>query len=172
MAQISLDKGILERLMSSDTATSQTDDAQGDQHRPEEVLVENITMPIVQVINIQNIATSAFLLKYNATTKSNISNNGPSGVRTNKLLSNTSTSRKTAGSTTSSNSLKRKCDNTSACTAGVGGESVEGGEQQLIEEEVRRSADRFLLILSDGEFYETRCLLLPNLNYLVSRTGF
>lgn len=27
-----------------------------------------------------------------------------------------------------------------------------------------------MLILSDGEYYETRCLLLPNLNYLVNRS--
>ena len=29
-------------------------------------------------------------------------------------------------------------------------------------------SERYLLILSDGEYYEPRCLLLPNLNYLVN----
>ncbi len=172
MTQIALDKGILERLMSSETATtSQSENTQDDQQiiKPGEVLLENITMPIVQVINIQNIATSAFLLKYNASTKSNnINNTDSSEIRTNKSDLNNSTSRSVSSSIMSSNSLKRKCDSNSV-NASVGLEgsgSTEGSE--VIEEEMKRPADRFLLILSDGEYYETRCLLLPNLNYLVS----
>ena len=48
-------------------------------------------------------------------------------------------------------------------------ENGHGGEDDDEEEELSiKSSDRYLLILSDGEFYETRCLLLPNLNYLVS----
>lgn len=143
MTQIELDKGILERLMSSDISNDvdTRKDKKTSQKRNKskkasagDVKVDNadiamqdladVAMPIVQVINIQNIATSAFLLKYNKNTDKNSC---------------------------------RRSDTDSY-------EDVENDEQ-----DTTKSSDRFLLILSDGEFYETRCLLLPNLNYLVSR---
>jgi hypothetical protein len=114
---IDLDKGILERLMMSDEGHQLSEanylEAEA-QTASASVEASDTFMPIVQVINIQNIATSAFLLKYN----------------------------------------KDNADK----------------KEQAIESEEKnnKSADRYLLILSDGEFYETRCLLLPNLNYLVT----
>ena len=149
MTQIELDKGILERLMSSDISNetdihkdnTTTKPAQTKRNKSKkstggsginadcqnETDLGDVSMPIVQVINIQNIATSAFLLKYNK----NIDNKN------------------------------RKSDTDSY-------EDVEN-EEDDDEHEATKSSDRFLLILSDGEFYETRCLLLPNLNYLVSK---
>ena len=147
MTQIDLDKGILERLMSDEVALLEqphkpidthlvvnevNGNKEGDVAAAAAAAAANrstnadVTMPIVQVINIQNIATSAFLLKYKNSEKSNIKS-----------------------------------------------ENEDDADQ---DEENNKSTDRYLLILSDGEYYETRCLLLPNLNYMVGtkfefRTG-
>ena len=142
MTQIDLDKGILERLMSCDeialleqphkpidthmvvnevnaNVKEVADVAAAATAAANRATNADVTMPIVQVINIQNIATSAFLLKYKNSEKSNIKS-----------------------------------------------ENEDDDDDQ--DEENNKSTDRYLLILSDGEYYETRCLLLPNLNYMVS----
>ena len=153
MTQIELDKGILERLMSCEetnaellTAAEQIKTEK--QTETQDTLTEDdVFMPIVQVINIQNIATSAFLSKYN-TNNSNSNHNN---------INNSNKSRKSDGDD------NNETDTTTANTT----TTKETSQQKDLGSTKSTLSDRYLLILSDGEFYETRCLLLPNLNYLV-----
>lgn len=187
MNQIDLDKGILERLMSNNnpavpnTAATQashitTKDTSSVQSKsksksktelPDAATnlqttsvfnqLTDTTMPIVQVINIQNIATSAFLLKYNKSQR--VENSSVASV--NKKSAGNNRKKKTSGSSSGSSSAERHEND-------ADDEEMESGNDKQDSLVGKKSADRYLLILSDGEFYETRCLLLPNLNYLVS----
>lgn len=112
--EIELDKGILEKLMSNNINDTEKNILRIKTDDEEELASSGLLLPIVQVINIQNIATSAVLVQSNK-----------------KNDTDETTTKKT------------------------------NQKNQL-------TSDRYLLILSDGEYYETRCLLLPNLNYLVN----
>lgn len=112
--EIELDKGILEKLMSNNINDTEKNILRIKTDDEEELASSGLLLPIVQVINIQNIATSAVL------------------VQSNK---------------------KNDIDETTT---------------KKTNQKNQLTSDRYLLILSDGEYYETRCLLLPNLNYLVN----
>ena len=127
--KIELDRGILERFMSL-----------AEEKQCE--IAKNI-YPIVQVINIQNIAKS-MILKYQLKLENQETVPIYNGDYYDEFDHEENENKK----------IDYKI-------------SSEINAKSLISS----SVDRYLLILSDGEFYETRCLLLPNLNYLINSTN-
>ena len=94
-------------------------------------------LPVLQVLNIQNIATP--LVNFN-------SNGGEALVKNSK-------------------------DATTTTTVAAADTSTKAAASSMsIKLSSSLSSDRYLLILSDGVYYETTCLLLPNLNYLISES--
>ena len=124
---IELDSGILEKLMSN--ASSDTSDSTATTKKQPPLLGSNNkkhrTCPVLQVLNIQNIASPLVNLN---------SLGGGGNTKSQDLTDTTTHSNKAVSSSAASSSL---------------------------------SSDRYLLILSDGVYYETTCLLLPNLNHLI-----
>ena len=161
--QYELDNGILETLMSSasgilnsintisysnngatsdlNTVSSSKSSSKKQQQQQQQANKKNINnnttltkrlQPVLQVLNIQNIATPLVNLNSDALIK-----NSQDATTTTVAAADTSTKAASSMSIKLSSSL---------------------------------SSDRYLLILSDGVYYETTCLLLPNLNYLISES--
>jgi hypothetical protein len=89
-------------------------------------------LPVLQVLNIQNIASP--IVNFN-------------GDASNATTQSAATATSASASTTDSSATVASTKLSSSL-----------------------SSDRYLLILSDGIYYETTCLLLPNLNYLINES--
>jgi hypothetical protein len=161
--QYELDNGILETLMSSasgilnsintisysnnratsdlNTVSSSKSSSKKQHQQANKKNINNNTtltkrlQPVLQVLNIQNIATPLVNLNSDA------------------LIKNSQDA--TATTTT---------------VAAAADTSLKAASSMSIKLSSSLSSDRYLLILSDGVYYETTCLLLPNLNYLINES--